>query len=129
MFIFKLDMIMKTDLVEIFQTIRAGVQPYATRGYTVHENSETGYDLYSEKNIETTEGKITERFFIGIYINGDTVEVKLNAEEFTVNTPGLNHFEDEKVGFQISSLDDRKLNEIQTFVEIIHSNFKEKEWI
>ena len=129
MFIFKLDMIMKTDLVEIFQTIRAGVQPYATRGYTVHENSETGYDLYSEKNIETTVGKITERFFIGIYINGDTVEVKLNAEEFTVNTPGLNHFEDEKVGFQISSLDDRKLNEIQTFVEIIHSNFKEKEWI
>jgi len=56
---------MKTDLVEIFQTIRAGLQPYATRGYTVHENSESGYDLYSEKNIEVDGKKTTERFFRG----------------------------------------------------------------
>ncbi len=120
---------MKTDLVEIFQTIRAGVQPYATRGYTVHENSETGYDLYSEKNIETADGKITERFFIGVYINGDVVEVKLNAEEFTASTEGLKNFGDEKIGYEISTLDDKKLTEVQTFVEIIHTHFKEKEWI
>lgn len=120
---------MKTDLVEIFQTIRAGVQPYATRGYTVHENSETGYDLYSEKNIETAGEKITERFFIGIYINGDVVKVKLNTEEFTSNTEGLKEFGDEKIGYQISELNDQKLSQIKTFVEIIHTNFKEKEWI
>ncbi|MCX2585480.1 hypothetical protein [Pedobacter sp. MR22-3] len=120
---------MKTDLIEIFQTIRAGVQPYATRGYTVHENSETGYDLYSEKNIETSEGKITERFFIGIYINGDQVEVKLNTAEFTADISGLHQFDDHKTGFQITALDDQKLSEVQNFIEIIHTNFKEKEWI
>ena len=120
---------MKTDLVEIFQTIRAGVQPYATRGYTVHENSETGYDLYSEKNIEEAGERITERFFIGIYINGEVVEVKLNTAEFTSNTKDLKEFGDDKTGYQISVLDDQKLSEIQTFIEIIHTNFKEKEWI
>ncbi|MFD2287302.1 hypothetical protein GJU39_07035 [Pedobacter petrophilus] len=120
---------MKTDLVEIFQTIRAGVQPYATRGYTVHENSETGYDLYSEKNIETAGEKITERFFIGIYINGGVVEVKLNAEDFTSNTEELKVFSDDKIGYEISEIDDQKLSEVQTFVEIIHTHFKEKEWI
>lgn len=120
---------MKTDLIEIFQTIRAGVQPYATRGYTVHENSETGYDLYSEKNIETSEGKTTERFFIGIYINGDVVEVKLNAAGFAGNASEIHQFDDDKTGFKISSLDDQRLSEIQNFIEITHVNFKEKEWI
>lgn len=120
---------MKTDLVEIFQTIRAGVQPYATRGYTVHENSETGYDLYSEKNIETADGKITERFFIGVYINGDVVQVKLNAEDFTTSTEELKTFGEERIGYEISALNDEKLKEIQTFIEIINTNFKEKEWI
>lgn len=120
---------MKTDLVEIFQTIRAGVQPYATRGYTVHENSETGYDLYSEKNIVTPEGKTTERFFTGVYINGDVVEVKMNTEDFTPSTSGLDQFDEQKIGFKISTLENEKLSEILTFVEIIHANFKEKEWI
>lgn len=129
MFNFKLSIIMKTDLVEIFQTIRAGIQPYASRGYTVHENSESGYDLYSEKNVEDEDGKVTERFFAGIYINGETVEVKLNTESSSDTDKDLTAFEGDKAGFKITKLDDTQLKEIQTFVEIIHTNFKEKEWI
>ncbi|RZL31370.1 MULTISPECIES: hypothetical protein [Pedobacter] len=120
---------MKTDLVEIFQTIRAGVQPYATRGYTVHENSETGYDLYSEKNIQDEGNKVTERFFAGIYINGNEVELKVNADEFTSKNQSLISFGDDKSGLKISALDDVKLKEVETLVEIIHTHFKEKEWI
>ncbi len=120
---------MKTDLVEIFQTIRAGLQPYATRGYTVHENSENGYDLYSEKNIELNGEKITERFFAGVYINGDDVEVKINTEEFSTENHNLSDFGDNKMGLKISALDDEKLKEVETLIEIINTNFKEKEWI
>ena len=120
---------MKTDLVEIFQTIRAGLQPYANRGYTVHENSENGYDLYSEKNIELNGEKITERFFAGVYINGDVVEVKINTDEFSAENHNLSDFGNKKAGLKISALDDVKLKEVETLVEIINTNFKEKEWI
>ncbi|WP_293787196.1 hypothetical protein [uncultured Pedobacter sp.] len=120
---------MKTDLVEIFQTIRAGLQPYASQGYTVHENSENGYDLFSEKNIERNGEKITERFFAGVYINGDAVEVKVNTAEFSAENHHLNDFGHHQAGLKISALDDTKLKEVETLVEIIHTNFKEKEWI
>ncbi|WP_316803354.1 hypothetical protein [Pedobacter nototheniae] len=120
---------MKTDLVEIFQTIRAGVQPYATRGYTVHENSETGYDLYSEKNIETPEGKTTERFFMGIYINGNDVVVKVNTTDFEPSNHDLADLGKDLKGLKIETLDNSKLKEVQTLIEIIHTHFKEKEWI
>ncbi|MGM9475921.1 hypothetical protein ACS5PU_05795 [Pedobacter sp. GSP4] len=120
---------MKTDLVEIFQTIRAGMQPYATRGYTVHENSETGYDLYSEKNIVSDGEKTTERFFSGVYINGTEVEVKLNTEEFSISNQQLSNFGKNVAGLKITELDDAKLKEIENLIEIIHTNFKEKEWI
>jgi len=120
---------MKTDLVEIFQTIRAITQPYASQGYTVHENSETGYDLYSEKNIDTSQEKITERFFAGIYINGDAVEVQLNTEEFEPNNDDLSDFGGNKKGYVLKNLDDAQAKEIKTYIEIIHTHFKEKEWI
>ncbi|WP_231459452.1 MULTISPECIES: hypothetical protein [unclassified Pedobacter] len=120
---------MKTDLVEIFQTIRASLQPFAALGYTVHENSETGYDLYSEKNIEVDGEKITERFFAGVYINGSEVEVKVNTQEFEPSNPNIIKFDSEKVGLKVNSLDNEKLKEIDTLVEIINVHFKEKEWV
>jgi len=120
---------MKTDLVEIFQTIRASLQPYATRGYTVHENSETGYDLYSEKNVEINGEKVTERFFCGIYINGNEVKVKLNITDFESTNQDLTEFGEDKAGLKITELSDDKLKETETLIAIIHTNFKEKEWI
>ncbi|WP_316737037.1 hypothetical protein [Pedobacter aquatilis] len=120
---------MKTDLVEIFQTIRASLHPYASLGYTVHENSETGYDLYSEKNIEINGDKITERFFAGVYINGSEVELKVNVQEFKASNQNIISFGDEKSGLVISAIDEEKLKETGTLVEIIHIHFKEKEWV
>ena len=43
---------MKTDLVEIFQTIRASLQPYAALGFSNRLNTDEVYDLWSDKNIE-----------------------------------------------------------------------------
>jgi len=120
---------MKTDLVEIFQTIRASIQPYAARGYTVHENSETGYDLYSEKNIEIEGEKTTERFFAGVYINGNEIELKLNTEEFSSSNQRLENFGGNRSGLKITSLGDADLKEVETLVEIINIHFKEKGWI
>ncbi|RZK56195.1 MAG: hypothetical protein EOO91_12585 [Pedobacter sp.] len=37
---------MKTDFVEIFQTIRANLQPYTASGFTARVNSETVYELW-----------------------------------------------------------------------------------
>ncbi|MFC3563300.1 hypothetical protein [Pedobacter jamesrossensis] len=120
---------MKTDLVEIFQTIRACLQPYATRGYTVHENSESGYDLYSEKNVEVKGEKITERYFAGVYINGENVEVKVNTSEFNSSNQNLNDFGQNLSGLKIKQLDKEKHKEVENIFEIIHANFKEKKWI
>lgn len=120
---------MKTDLVEIFQTIRASLQPYASRGYTVHENSETGYDLYSEKNIEIDGKKVTERFFAGTYINENEVEVKVNTTDFKLSDQNLSDFGNGTSGVKITGLDNDKLKEVEILIEIIHTNFKEKEWI
>lgn len=120
---------MKTDLVEIFQTIRAGLQPYATRGYTVHENSETGYDLFSEKNIVTENEKITEQFFCGVYIKGETVEIKVNTVDFDSQNQDLIDFDGDTKGLIIKELNDAKQKDVELLIEIIHTNFKENEWI
>lgn len=120
---------MKTDLVEIFQTIRADLQPYASRGYTVHENSETGYDLYSEKNIDIAGEKVTERFFVGVYINGENVELKVNAANFESENQNLSDFGNNKSGLKLSELSHEQHKDVGNLVEIIHTNFKENEWI
>jgi len=120
---------MKTDLIEIFQSIRANLQPYSALGYTVHENSESGYDLYSEKNISVNGEQITERFFAGVYISGDQVQVRINTEELDRAHQNLQQFDDDKAGFAISELDDAQLKEIGVLIEIVHNNFKEKEWV
>jgi hypothetical protein len=120
---------MKTDLVEIFQTIRAGIQPYASRGYTVHKNSEKEYDLFSEKNILVEGEKSTERFFVGIYIEADKVDVRLNTVDLKTSNQNLLSFGKHQNGFSLVDLDSEKLKEVLLFVEIIHTHFKEKKWI
>jgi len=120
---------MKTDLVEIFQTIRASLQPYATRGYAVHENSESGYDLWSEKNITENNEKITERFFIGVYIDEGQVLVKFNYAELAHKISALHKLDESLVGMKIEKLNKAMLLEIENAAAIVHKHFKEKEWI
>ncbi len=111
---------MKTDVVEIFQTIRASLQPYASRGYTVHKNSEKEYDLWSEKNIFAQGKKTTERFFAGIYIDENLVVVKVHDK--TANDTDF-------TAIELKVLHDDKIKEIENLVAIAHDYFKEKEWV
>ena len=120
---------MKTDLVEIFQTIRASLYSYQTRGYSVHEDSDVTYELYSEKNREYNGEKITEFFFLGLYIQDDKVNLKLNTSDLDIEENELFNFDDNTSGFSISQLDKDKQTEISTFIEIIHTHFKKEEWV
>ena len=120
---------MKTDLVEIFQTIRACLYSYQTRGYSVHEDSDTCYELYSEKNRKHNGEKITEFYFLGLYIEDNKVNLKLNTTDLELEQDELVNFDNNISGFSISQLGKDKQNEISTFIEIIHTHFKKEEWV
>ena len=120
---------MKTDLVEIFQTIRAGLQPFSNRGYTAQQNTDEAFDLFSEKNIEEGDTKITERFLCGVYIEEQAVEVKMNAKDFDSSNQEPVKFDGDFSGFSVEELDDAKLQDILLQIEITHTKFKENGWI
>ncbi len=120
---------MKTDLVEIFQTIRASLQPYASRGYTTHHNTDKSYDLYSEKNVVVEHKKSTERFFAGVYIEGAEVLLKVNAANLDREALRLIQFEHGEAGLVLTALDAQKMKEIEALIAFSHAHFKEKEWI
>jgi hypothetical protein len=110
---------MKTDLIEIFQTIRATIQPYAALGFNNRTNSEVKYDLWSEKNLEIDGEKRTETFFVSVDINEDAVTLALLPE-------GLPQHERAMV---IKELDDLTLNLIEDKVAAGYKIFKEQEWV
>ncbi|MET4082832.1 hypothetical protein ABIB40_002796 [Pedobacter sp. UYP30] len=120
---------MKTDLVEIFQTLRASLYSYQTRGYTVHKDSDTAYELYSEKNRDANGQKITEFFFTGLYVEDGKVMLKFNATDFKPSDNDLIVFDDQTKGFALVDLDEQKQQEIIAFVEIVHAHFKKNEWV
>jgi hypothetical protein len=111
---------MKTDLVEIFQTIRASLQPYAVLGFTNRLNTEETYDLWSDKNVKEGSEIHTEAFFASIHIKNDYV---LLATGFNEEQLGR---ESSK---QIKELDDALMNEIEETFATGYRLFKEKEWV
>ncbi|MCX2477600.1 hypothetical protein OQY15_00775 [Pedobacter sp. MC2016-15] len=110
---------MKTDQIEIFQTIRAALQPYATLGFTNRTNSEEKYDLWSEKNLEIDGEQRTETFFVSVDIKEGHVSLELLPEH-------LPQHERETV---IRELDDLTLNLIEDRVAAAYKIFKEQEWV
>ena len=107
---------MKTDLIEIFQTIRAELQPYAALGFTNRLNSEEGYDLWSEKNMKA-EG-VTERFFAEVKIEGKQVVFRYADKS-----------SEGKGQIEVTELDDLQLSKIQDQLAVTHTAFKEQEWV
>jgi hypothetical protein len=107
---------MKTDLIEIFQTIRAELQPFAALGFTNRINSEEAYDLWSEKNIK--EENVTERFFAEVKIEGSQVVFRYADEDA-----------EGKGQIEVAELDDLQLSKIQDQLAITHTAFKEQEWV
>ncbi|TDG35851.1 hypothetical protein EZJ43_10875 [Pedobacter changchengzhani] len=112
---------MKTDVVEIFQTLRACLQPYATRGYTAHKNSESDFELWSEKNMVDEGEKVTERFFAGLRIDGDAVVVKTGLD--------MDDKDADASRLKIENLSNEKVKEVENLIAITHNHFKEKKWI
>jgi hypothetical protein len=110
---------MKTDLVEIFQTVRAALQPYATLGFNNRTNSEEKYDLWSELNVELEGEKRTETFFANLEIKEDHVIFDLLAPELPQHERAL----------VIKELDDVTLNLIEDKVAAGYKIFKEQEWV
>ncbi len=107
---------MKTDLIEIFQTIRAALHPYAALGFANRINSEETYDLWSEKNIKAQ--NITERFFAA---------VKIEAQQVSFSYSTLSG--DEVIKEEVSQLDDVSMKKIEDDLSATYKVFKEHEWV
>lgn len=111
---------MKTDLREIFQTIRATLQPYAVLGFSNRVNSDIEYDLWSDKNVEVEGDKRTETFFLSLSIQRDHV---LLTTGFEHNLFG------ESSAIQIKQLDDALMDQIEGVFASGYKVFKENEWV
>lgn len=110
---------MKTDLIEIFQSIRATLQPYAALGFNNRTNSEVKYDLWSEKNLEIDGDKRTETFFVSLDIKDDHVSVELLPAELPQHERTM----------VVKELDDLLLHIIEDKVAAGYKIFKEQEWV
>ena len=113
---------MKTDVVEIFQTIRAAMQPYATLGFTNRINSDEEYDLWSDKNIVSEAGEGLDRnetFFACVKIEGNLVHFILSSNE--------GH--DIKNTQELTELDEMSIKQIEDNLSVAYKLFKEREWI
>jgi hypothetical protein len=110
---------MKTDLIEIFQTIRAALQPYAALGFNNRTNSEEQYDLWSEKNLDIDGQRRTETFFVSVDIKVDHVSLELLPESLAQHEPNI----------VIRELDDHMISLIEDKVAAGYKIFKEQEWV
>lgn len=104
---------MKTDSIEIFQTIRATLQPYAALDFSNRINSDEAYDLWSDKNFKSGTQTVTERFFAAVEIKADGVQFRC----------GDNHNK------TITELDDKDLLGIEDVLSATYKQFKEEEWV
>jgi hypothetical protein len=106
---------MKTDLVEIFQTIRAALQPYAAMGFVNRVNSDLEYDLWSEK-----EQADQTFFFVSVSISKESVWYKTGFEH---------HLKSGEASLEIKQLDDLLMSQIEDTFAVGYKIFKEKEWV
>ncbi|WP_316788151.1 hypothetical protein [Pedobacter frigoris] len=125
---------MKTDFVEIFQTIRAVMQPYTVQGFTNRINSETDYDLWSEKQVLIEGKKRNEVYFAAVMIKKGHVgfyymPVYVESEMKEIFDPELLKLLKGKSCFHISKLDDVLLMHIENALAAGFKLYKEKGWV
>ncbi|RYG16322.1 MAG: hypothetical protein EOO07_13520 [Chitinophagaceae bacterium] len=125
---------MKTDAIEIFQTIRASMQPFETLGFNARINSEKEYDLWSEKNIIVDGKKSTETHFAGIKVFKDHVSlyfmpVEDDDEIAAVFHPDLLMLLKDKTHFNIKALDEKLMEQIAEALDRGYKIFKQNEWV
>lgn len=125
---------MKTDFVEIFQTIRAALQPYATLGFNNRINSETTYDLWSDKNVEIEGKKRNEVYFAAVTIHKGHVgfyfmPVYAEPEMKKVFDQSLLKLLKGKSCFHIKKLDDLLLSHLEEALANGYKLYKERGWV
>jgi hypothetical protein len=125
---------MKTDLIEIFQTIRASLQPYATLGFDNRTNSETLYDLWSNKNVKINGTSRNEVFFASVEIDNDHVSLYLlledQHEEFrNISDSILATLSSNHGSFEIKELDESLLSGIEDAVATAFKIYKDNGWV
>lgn len=125
---------MKTDFIEIFQTIRAVLQPYATLGFSNRLNTETTYDLWSDKNVIIEGRKMNEVYFSAVIIHKGHVgfyymPVYAEPEMKRIFDPSLLKLLKGKSCFHIKKLDDALLGHIEDALAEGYKLYKEKAWV
>ena len=125
---------MKTDHIEIFQTIRASLQPYATLGFDNRTNSERVYDLWSNKNVEIDGSPRNEVFFVSVGIEDNHVALHLLPEDQVnelkkISDTGFQELLNANGYFEIVSLDDPLLAKIEEAIAAGFKIYKDKGWV
>ncbi|RZJ79861.1 MAG: hypothetical protein EOO47_09460 [Flavobacterium sp.] len=124
---------MKTDFVEIFQTVRAEMQPYAVQGLNAEVNSETSYQLSTAKALATSDDKKEEIFFSGVEIKKDHVLVKFadikNDQDTLIFQSELVKLLQDKSSLKVTELDDLLVEKISVALATTFTYFKQNEWV
>jgi hypothetical protein len=125
---------MKTDLIEIFQSIRASMQPYAAKGFSVKTNTENEYDLWSEKNVVFAGKKRNEVHFATVKINKNYVALHFMPVYVETDIKALFHENllkllKGKACFHIKKLDDELLGHIVVALKAGDTLYKQKQWV
>lgn len=125
---------MKTDFIEIFQTIRAVLQPYATLGFNNRVNSETTYDLWSDRSVVIEGKKRNEVQFAAVMIHKAHVgfyymPVYAEPEMKQIFDPAMLKLLKGKSCFHIIKLDDILLGHIEDALAEGYRLYKEKGWV
>lgn len=125
---------MKTDLVEIFQTIRANMQPYTANGFKACTNSETTYELMSEKIVEIEGRKREGVSFAAIKILKEKVVLYFMPAYVEEDLKSLIHPDlfkllKGKSCFHIKKLDDTLMEQINDALIAGFTLYKQKGWV
>ncbi|WP_316820169.1 hypothetical protein [Pedobacter gandavensis] len=125
---------MKTDLVEIFQTIRATMQSYEAMGFNNRVNSDTAYELWTEKEVLVQGKKRLGWFFASVVILKNDVgfyfmPVYVEPEMKTTFDPKLLKHLKGKSCFHIKKLDFDLLSMIESALADGFKLYKEKGWV
>lgn len=125
---------MKTDFIEIFQTIRAVLQPYAALGFNNRINSETTYDLWSDREVVIDGKSRHEIYFAAVMIHKGHVgfyymPVYAEPDMKGVFDPALLKLLKGKSCFHIKKLDDVLLGYIEAALAEGFRLYKEKGWV
>lgn len=125
---------MKTDLVEIFQTIRANLQPYTANGFVSRLNTETIYDVWGTKDIDIADKTRDVVCFASVKIEADHVSFCLVAIKEEAELKKLIHEDllellSNDVCFEIRALDDQLVGHISDALVAAFTFFKQKGWV